>query len=435
MVVCVDNLTVRYPSRERPALEGFSTKIASQEIVFLAGPTGCGKSTLLGALSGVIPHVTRAEVTGAIRICGRDPRTSSLETTCSHVAHLFQNVESQLFTDRVEDEVLLPLEFGALQDADPMETCARSLATFGLQDKRQSSVAELSSGYKQRLVLASLHLGSKALLLLDEPFSYLDAKSAESLQQTLLSLKQAGLAIVVADHREDLVRQIADREIRFERARTTSFALKNRHEPGEVVLDVDDLSFSYKDRPVIKDITFQLRQRECLVVQGDNGSGKTTLCHLLAGLLRPERGKISVSGKSPHKVRGKKRSELLKLILQNPDRQLFGSTVEGELDIEEPTEILKRLGLWDLRRFHPKSLSFGQKRRLTLAKALARTPRLLILDEPSIGQDNEHLSSLLDELDRFLTGGGALVLTTHDPRVLQAMRAHRCMICRDSSVS
>jgi energy-coupling factor transport system ATP-binding protein len=107
-------------------------------------------------------------------------------------------------------------------------------------------------------------------------------------------------------------------------------------------------------------------------------------------------------------------------VLQNPDRQLFQSRVADELGGEQGHAILRRLGLWALRHRHPRTLSFGQKRRLTVARMLARAPTLLVVDEPSIGQDAGHLGNLFRVLGDYLRDGGALLATSHDARVAAA---------------
>lgn len=424
MAVRVEGLRVGYPALERAAVEDFSMHAEAGEIVLLAGPTGCGKSTALLAMAGIIPGVVHAEVHGAVSIGGLDPTVSPVHEVARRVGLLFQNVESQLFTASVEDEVLLPLEFGAVQAADPLRAVDRSLEMFGLAGRREQKVETLSSGYKQRLALASLHLDGKAVLLLDEPFSYLDPASVEEFKIILKGLAARGVAVVLAEHREDLALPLADRVVRMDGGQTPppiaarAAAARNGEPP---VLDARGLGYAYGDTPVLRGVDFQAGLGECVCIVGENGCGKTTLCCLLAGAFSPDSGHVSVDGERIDALKPRRRAGRVALALQNPDRQLFASSVEAEAGGERAGDVLRSLGLWDMRSRHPRSLSFGQKRRLTLAKLLARDPAVLVVDEPSVGQDGRNLASMFEVLGGYMDGGGVLVVTTHDHRVTESL--------------
>jgi len=424
MAVKVEGLDVAYPALGREAVKGFSMRAEPGEIVLLAGPTGCGKSTALMAMAGIIPAVVHAEVRGAVRIGGLDPLASPVHEVARKVGLLFQNVESQLFTASVEDEVLLPLEFGAVRADDPFAAVDRALERFGLLDRRTQKVEALSSGYKQRLALASLHLDGKAVLLLDEPFSYLDPKAVEEFKGILKVLAARGVAVVLAEHREDLALPLADRVVRMDGgeappAVTPRASLARNGTPP--VLDTQGLGFSYGRTPVLHDVALQAVQGECVCIVGENGCGKTTLCCLLAGAFAPGSGHVLVGGDRIDALKPAQRAGQVALALQNPDRQLFASTVRDEAGGERGRDVLGSLGLWDMRSRHPRSLSFGQKRRLTLAKLLARRPAVLVVDEPSVGQDGRNLASMFEVLGGYMDGGGVLVATTHDHRVTESL--------------
>lgn len=424
MAVRVEGLRVAYPALERAAVEGFSMCAEPGEIVLLAGPTGCGKSTALMAMAGIIPGVVHAEVQGAVRIGGLDPTVSPVHEVARRVGSLFQNVESQLFTASVEDEVLLPLEFGAVHAEDPFGAVDRSLKMFGLAGRREQKVETLSSGYKQRLALASLHLDGKAVLLLDEPFSYLDPVAVEDFRGLLRALAARGVAVVLAEHREDLALPLADRVVRMGGGEAPPPIVARAPFTGngeQSVLDAQGLGHAYGDTPVLHGVNFQAGRGECVCIVGENGCGKTTLCCLLAGAVRPDTGRVFVEGERVDAMKPSRRAGRVALALQNPDRQLFASTVAAEAGGDRAGEVLHSLGLWDMRSRHPRSLSFGQKRRLTLAKLLAREPAVLVVDEPSVGQDGRNLASMFEVLGRYMDGGGALVLTTHDLRVTQSL--------------
>lgn len=429
MSLNIIDLSVCFPGAEKPCLSGVSLGLAPGELALLLGPTGSGKSTILNVLSGIIPHVRSARVSGELDVFGHDPRTTLQEDMGETVGHLFQNVEHQLFTARVQDEALLPVEFGNVGSPktyeQALQIAEQALEVFDLADRSDQSVDTLSSGLKQRLALASLHLLSgsgKKLLLLDEPLSFLDAESAASLIGKLGRLKQLGLAVVVVEHREELILPLADKVLRLQapagQPRTSRIA---RPAGMETVVRCQNLRFAYDKQTIIDDVSLDIRTGECVTIVGDNGTGKTTLCEILAGLRPPSSGRTVIAGKDMLAVSGGERVSLAAMVVQNPDRQLFASHVQDELPREEGEAVLRRLGLWPFRDRHPRVLSYGQKRRLALARMLARKPRLLLVDEPSVGQDSVSLAALLDELFDYQDQGGCILATTHDARVREAL--------------
>ncbi len=423
MVLSIEDLTIRFPAHDVPAVGNFSLKVAPGELVLLAGGTGCGKSTVLNAVSAVIPRVVHAESSGRVTVNGHDVQTLDYDERARRTAHLFQNVETQLFTDRVLDEALLPLEFGPDPHDTPEPLARRALARFGLDKRAGGHVSRLSSGLKQRLALAAMHPARKKLLLLDEPLAYLDHGSAHELVDMLEDLRDQGLAILVAEHREDLLGQAADRVVRMTEQAVTSTVRRTRYDPGKLRICTEDLHFSYPNREVLSGVDLSLCQGEAVALVGDNGCGKTTLCLALAGMLKPDRGTVLLGETPAARLPRKERPKTVAVVLQNPDRQLFSHTVFAEAagpgaNKTEAVRLLEALGLAQHANRHPRSLSHGQKRRLTLAKALARRPQVLLVDEPSVGQDSGNLASMFAELDRYLAEGGALLLATHDQRAI-----------------
>lgn len=426
MAIRIERLSVQYPHSAEPVVRDFSLHVRPGELILLAGPTGCGKSTLLAVLSGIIPYARSATIQGTVDVFGLDPRKARLDQIGHMVGHLFQNVEAQLFTDRVEDEVLLPLEFGAGGLATDHEGARRiasdALKAFGLDHLGAHVVDTLSSGLKQRLALASMHVhgggSGKRVLLLDEPFSFLDPPSARHLAYTLSRLKAAGLAIVVAEHREDILTGVADCVVRMESAPLAPFDFCQPAPCGARVVECENLCFRFGSRVLFQGLTLELKERECVTMVGSNGIGKTTLCEILAGLRTPCEGHVRIGGRDVLSLPSDKRTATVGLVVQNPDRQLFAPYVEDELPLEEGIRLLRRFGLWEFRDRHPKSLSYGQKRRLALARILARNPKFLMVDELSVGQDGLSLQGLLEELWSYVRAGGSLLVTSHDPRVV-----------------
>jgi energy-coupling factor transport system ATP-binding protein len=199
-------------------------------------------------------------------------------------------------------------------------------------------------------------------------------------------------------------------------------------ELGEVVISVQGLEYAYLEgKPVLQDVSFDIRQGEFLAIIGANGSGKSTLVGNLIGLLRPEKGKVTIEGQDTHKTDVAVLARDIGYVFQNPDHQLFNSTVaeevgfslrvKGTLPAEAQhivDETLEIVGLTEYRDRHPFSLSRGQRQKLAVATALVHQPRIMLLDEPTTGQDWHSLQGLLDMMVRLNRQGNTTVMVTHD---------------------
>ena len=216
---------------------------------------------------------------------------------------------------------------------------------------------------------------------------------------------------------------------------------------GEPVVSVRDLEFSYDPgTPILRKLSFDIRRGEFVAIIGANASGKSTLVNNLVGLLRPDGGQIIVNG---HDTRETKVADLVSdvgYVFQNPDHQLFANTVEDELrfslrvrglsaeEVERRiTDALGAVGLEAARKRHPFSLSRGQRQNLAVATALIHDPKLILLDEPTTGQDRRSLSGLLGMLSRLNQQGNTTVMITHDMDIVAAY-ATRVIVMADGQI-
>lgn len=198
-----------------------------------------------------------------------------------------------------------------------------------------------------------------------------------------------------------------------------------------------------RDQPVASGIDVEVRAGEMLAITGRNGAGKSTLGLTLAGLLPPAAGDVVAEeplahGAGPHPIRWRSTQLLTRIgtVFQEPEHQLLTRTVRDELlvgpralghDEAQATarvdDLLERLRLAPLARANPYTLSGGEKRRLTVAAALATAPRVLVLDEPTFGQDARTWAELVDMLAVLRDEGRAIVVITHDMAVVEALHA------------
>ncbi|MDE7075863.1 MAG: energy-coupling factor ABC transporter ATP-binding protein, partial [Clostridia bacterium] len=213
------------------------------------------------------------------------------------------------------------------------------------------------------------------------------------------------------------------------------------HEKGKVLFSVNHVAFSVKKKEILKDVNFDIYSGERLLLLGENGCGKTTLLRLLARLYKPTSGNIeqTLDPKFGKRKRGKKWFKSVGVVYQNPNYQLFMPTVEQEIAFNAVSkdyaeEMLKLFGLEHLRKRHPQSLSEGQKRRVSIAAVAAGNPKVLLLDEPTVGQDYKGLCELVKILDELHDKSGNTMITiTHDMRCAEAL-CDRAVIIADGKV-
>jgi len=445
-LLTISDLTFTYSNQSQPTLNHVNLTLHSGEIILISGATGCGKSTLLNCLAGISPTHIQGELTGEIFVKDQVLNEESVRDRARYFGILLQNVETQIFTDTVWEELAFGLEnLNISSDRIPLmiDNC---LSEFGLTSQGRWQIDRLSAGQKQRLVLACLLIMRQSILLLDEPFAYLDKSNCNQLRQLLRDRATQGQGILIVEHRFDLVRDLCDafgsvsdlRAYYFEegylKKGTPNYFSpfpsqlqpnSNIRSPQEtLILETDNLSWGgYPSFPNLR-----LYQGEIILLQGENGCGKTTLLKLLSGLLQPQTGSWWLFGK---KATGRPITDLAKtvgFVLQNPEHQLFGESVEAEVKQSGISETisnrwLEQLNLADLRDRHPQSLSRGQKRRLTLAAVLARKPTVCLLDEITVGQDPRSLQLMLTGLDLFAQEGGSAIVTSHNPQVAQLLQA------------
>lgn len=199
------------------------------------------------------------------------------------------------------------------------------------------------------------------------------------------------------------------------------------------VLEIKDLNFEYiKGTPVLKDINFDIYEGEMISIVGKNGAGKSTLSNLICGFIKPDSGQIKLYGEDISDLSVKERGERIGLVMQNPNQMIskamiydevaLGLAVRGvpEEEIKERVyETLKICGLYPFRNWPISALSFGQKKRVTIASILVMNPEIIILDEPTAGQDYRHYTEIMEFLKRINSERGiTIAMITHDMHLM-----------------
>jgi energy-coupling factor transport system ATP-binding protein len=460
---------LRHPGRREWALRGLNLTVEPGERVLLLGPSGAGKSTLLTALAGLVDPAGGAETEGLLLVDGRNPREVR-----DRSGMLFQDPESQLVMGRAGDDVAFGLENRCVPTDAIWTRVDAALDAVEFPYGRDRPTHALSGGEQQRLSLAGTLALRPGLLLLDEPTANLDPDGAAEVRDVLgRILRRLGPTMLLVEHRVDEAVSLVDRvvvlaagggvvadgppgEVFRERGSALAEAgvwvpdhppaappRRERPAPSSLVI-AEGAGFRYPGETVdaVSAVDVQVRSSEALAVVGPNGSGKSTLALLLAGLLRPRAGRV-VAGEALAAGRGREAiaswpaRDLVRRIgtvFQDPEHQFLAASVREELllgpwraGVPEPLarrradELLDRLHLGPLAEANPFTLSGGEKRRLSVATALATAPVLLVLDEPTFGQDRRTWAELLHLLAALRDEGRGVCVVTHDRAFANAL--------------
>lgn len=490
----MQNVCYKYNGKKENAIENVNLQIRQGEFVLLAGASGCGKSTLLKTFNGIIPQESLGNMDGDILIDNISTRNLKISEISKKIGVVFQNPDDQIFATTVFDEVAFALE-NRNEDAYRIKAAVDEvLSQVGLDGFADRKVSALSGGQKQRMTLAAIMVGKPDFLILDEPISQIDPQGAKELLNILSEINQVNkTTIIIVEHRIHEVIKSCKRLIVMDKGRIVwdgiqndlvkdyallqklglrlpqsmellnSLKLKNglwtteeiiasitnKYEVNKKIEEkysmkslnkdsickIKNLSFAYnkKDKRILREINFKIAKGEFIALMGKNGSGKTTLIKLLTNLLQTNEGRIDFSGE-----------KRIGLVLQNPDLMLFNFTVREEvrcesvqkkIKIAEPIyrEILDKLALSSLEDEFPLTLSRGQRFRVAIASTLLAKPDILILDEPTTGQDIRNINSVVDLLNEYLTNGGTVLCCTHDMEIA-VQNASRVIILANGKI-
>jgi energy-coupling factor transporter ATP-binding protein EcfA2 len=423
------------------------------ERMLLTGASGSGKSTLLAALAGLLgPDAGEQE--GELTLGGARPEHGRGRT-----AIVFQDPDAQLVMTRAGDDVAFGLENVGTPPDLIWPAVDRALTAVGFPYGRDRATAALSGGQKQRLVLAGALAGRPGLLLLDEPTAQLDPDGAALVRSAVArALADRSATLVVVDHDAEAWLPLVDRvvEIRADggawqlpagwRPPPLRLPERRRRPAGNGLLRGEQVGFTHRgsETPALLPTDVALVAGRTLAVTGPNGTGKSTLALLLAGLRAPTTGRVAAApaltaglrrpAQPPHRWPADALVRRIGTVFQHPEHQFLTGRVRDELALgplrsgsgdaaahRRADELLERLGLSALAEANPFTLSGGQQRRLSVATALATRPAVLVLDEPTFGQDPDTWAELVALLTEQQEEGRAMVVVSHDAAVVAAL--------------
>lgn len=438
-----------YQNSTAPALQDISLSIQTGECVLLCGRSGCGKTTFSRLLNGLVPAFYPGKLTGTCTVSDLLAGSAVIEQYVPLVGSVFQNPKTQYFNVNTTAELAFPCENSGMPPESIRQRVEEVVTQFHLGTLMDRSVFKLSGGEKQRIAFATACMLKPKLLILDEPTSNLDASAILQLHDMIAAMKQAGITIVLAEHRLAWITDLVDRYFFFDKGQLsakwtaaqfsalpeyylTELGLRAReltayrkkvqakislHSAAKPVLSLEKLTLGYQKQTSIctlPDMDFSAG--EIVGLMGHNGIGKSTLAKTLCGLLEPLSGRILWNG-SPANARTRLHKSFL--VMQDVNYQLFSDSVREEILLgaaypQQCDAVMQALGLDGLADRHPMSLSGGQKQRVVIAAAMLSDKPLLLLDEPTSGLDRGNMQQVGQLLQQLKARGKTLVVITHD---------------------
>lgn len=479
----IDNLSFRYRDRQGAAIHNISFTAHPGEVLLVAGASGCGKTTLVRCINGLIPRSYKGEMSGQVLVFGEKVQDWKLSQISQKIGTVLQDPERQILGTKVVNEVAFGLENLGMPREEIYSRVDEALNFLKISHLRQRETFNLSGGEKQKVALAGVLAMRPSIVLLDEPLASLDPASAQDTLDAVRVLADQGLSILLVEHRvEDVLRIKPERvmfmsegEIRYlgdvsglstvvnyrevklpaedivERAKRDPAPVEIRVLPGvtssqagdEALVRFENVAFGYESEvEILHGINLQINRGDVIAVLGPNGSGKTTFVKHAIGLLKPKSGRVFVGGRDTREASVAEIASMLGYVFQSPSHMLFAPTVRDELafgptnmkhtkeQIElEVKEALKIVNLVEKEKDPPLALSFGQQKRVSIAAILAMRSRILVMDEPTAGQDYQNYMNFMDSILQ-MPGFEAIVFITHDVD-LAAIYANRVLIISD----
>lgn len=489
------NVSWRYGDEDPLVLDGVDLHVERGEFIGVVGATGSGKSTLAYAIRGMIPSFFEGgTMSGSVIVGDMNIAESHAQYSSDLLGMVFQDASSQAFGSTVLlDASFGPSNLG-LPRTTVVERVRTYLDRVRLAKKYSQSPATLSGGETQRLAIAGVLAMQPQVLILDEPVAELDPHGRKEVCQILDELREThGATVILIEQDPDLVARYADRILlmsggriardgsprevfadaegcielgvfppetaliaqRLHRRAGVVFAetplvadelvpALGRVAPGEsrradalvagdVVLETRGLGHTYATGlDALSEVDLQVRRGEYVAVVGTNGAGKTTLTKHFNGILRPTRGVVLVEGEDIASTETPDLAMSIGYCFQNPDHQIFASTVEEEIEFglkcygvseeDRPARVARIMAafeLTDLADANPLNLGKGQRQKVALASILVLEPKILVIDEPTTGLDWQECRQILDILDGFHANGTTIVVVTHDMRLVR----------------
>jgi ATPase components of various ABC-type transport systems, contain duplicated ATPase len=410
----VKNLSVY--ANSQTILRGITFSLEKGERLLVVGRSGSGKTTLLRSLTGIAQEIFRLSVFGSVSVYG-EKVLNSVEAS----KHFFYVPQEPWYS------IATPYPVLELLFDNRCNMCLKSIESFarklGVYEKLYEASTDLSAGEVQRLALLQALAVKSHTVLIDEITSYLDSEARRNVVEAVKIISEQGVAVVVVDHDIELWRGSVDKVLYiesgvgklYEDPMDTPMALdlkrlrnelkNSKHvvesSRGTPVLVAEGVWFKYPDAAdyILKDVYVTIHPHEVTWIRGGSGKGKSTLLKVLAGVLKPSRGWV------------KRFIKEVQLVSENPLHYISNPTVGEELQWD--TSLAMLIGLESKLDTPITLLSSGERRRLAIASAFRKQPKLLLIDEPTVGLDPWNAIAVVKLLSLLQSRGSAIVVASH----------------------
>ena len=502
----------KYNAQQEPTLFDIDLCVRRGEKILIAGPSGCGKSTLVHCINGLIPFSYRGEMTGSLKIAGKESRELDLFSISKTVGTVLQDTDAQFVGMTVAEDIAFALENACVIQDEMKKRVLRIAKTVNVQDHLHHAPGELSGGQKQRVSVAGVMVDDVEVLLFDEPLANLDPATGREAIELIDELqKETGAAVIIVEHRlEDVLWRHVDRVVLVSEGRIISDSdadtllcldllskagireplyvqalkyagvfltpekkpsdpalscldekdremvrqwfeasgKKDASKKKHSLLEVKDLCFSYekRNRRVLDRISTAIYEGSMTAIVGTNGAGKSTFSKVICGFETCQSGEMYFDGIDLKDLSMKERAEHIGYVMQDPNHMISQTMIYDEVAFglrnravpedeikSRVDDVLKVCGLYRMRNWPVSALSYGQKKRVTIASILVLRPKMLILDEPTAGQDYRHYTDIMEFLKSLRDQGITIVMITHDMH-LMIEYADRAIVFSDGHI-
>ncbi|MBR4669187.1 MAG: ABC transporter ATP-binding protein [Butyrivibrio sp.] len=495
-IIEFSDVSFKYHAQKEPTLKNINLKIYPGEKILIAGQSGSGKSTLAHCLNALIPCSFTGDMSGTLRVCGKEPAKLGVFGMSQKVGTVLQDTDGQFIALTVAEDLAFALENDEVPRDEMIAKVAEVSDKLELTNFLGSAPGALSGGQKQRVSLGGVMACDVKILLFDEPLANLDPATGKRTISLIDDIMHdEDMTVVIIEHRlEDVLYKDVDRVVLMDGGRIVAdmhpdellcsdllvdngireplyiSALKAAgvkispdthpqhietmdispykdavhswyHEAKfehvgretENLLEVKNLKYRYDEsRQVIDDVSFEIKKGELVSLVGKNGAGKSTLASLICGFNKQDEGTILFAGEDIADLSIAQRGEKIGYVMQSPNQMISKPMIFDEVSLglvtrgvpeaeikERVNEILKICGLYPFRNWPVSALSFGQKKRVSIASILVMKPELLILDEPTAGQDYKHYTEIMEFIrDIRRQMPITIVMITHDMHLM-----------------
>ena len=475
----IENLEFRYLGSKKVALTIPFFSVSEGESVLITGKSGSGKSTLVQCINGIIPHIINGSRKGEVYIFKEPISKTRVPDISRVVGTLLQDPERQIMNYKVEEEIAFGPENFNLDRGVILQRMEDVIDAVGIGLLRGRETTKLSGGEMQRVALASVLSMDPRILILDEPTSNIDPEGTREIFKFLKNEKGKRTMIIV-EHKVERVLPFVDRIVVVDNGRIvldgpTSSLIEEAHNlidlgieiPTHILLanklgiaahDLDEVKRIARERgmlprerirstgtPIVFQAEISVSYNESFslgtelssragtvhAIMGRNGAGKSTLLKGIVGFIDKDQATtkvvMEIEGQKLINPKIQLSGRYLGYLPQSFDLMLVNTTVEKELNyskrvrkldgVDSLIETLKGiLSLSDYAKSDPLTLSQGQRRRVAMASMLASGAKIILMDEPTSGQDYMHKQNLGRELAQLKQAGYTFIIVTHDSR-------------------